>query len=116
MAQVLTSCSLASFSLVDAYQSLCGRTVEILPHHFLARLAGLPKPCPGVHHTSHHLPDTPVSAQSVHRAALHEGPELEACHETTPIPRLSKAAHSQVLKKHAQGMAGQTACAWPGTG
>ena len=41
--QVLTSCSLASFSLVDSYQSLCKRTLEILPPAFLARLAGLSK-------------------------------------------------------------------------
>ena len=39
--QVLTSCSLASFSLVDSFQSLCGRTLEILPPAFLAQLAGL---------------------------------------------------------------------------
>ena len=41
LVQVLTSCSLASFSLVDSFQSLCGRTLEILPPAFLARLAGL---------------------------------------------------------------------------
>ena len=45
--QVLTSCSLASFSLVDSFQSLCGRTLEILPPAFLAQLAGLHTPASG---------------------------------------------------------------------
>ena len=47
--QVLTSCSLASFSLVDSAQSLCSRTLEVLPARFLARLTGLAGPSAGQH-------------------------------------------------------------------
>lgn len=39
--QALTSCNLASFSLIDCVQTVLGRTLEVLPPPFLAGLAGL---------------------------------------------------------------------------
>ncbi len=39
--QVLTACSLASFSLADCTQSLLGRRLEVLSPQTLAALAGL---------------------------------------------------------------------------
>ncbi|KAK9805765.1 hypothetical protein WJX73_007272 [Symbiochloris irregularis] len=41
--QAITSCNLASFSLVDCMQTLLGRTLEVLPPDVLAGLAGLAK-------------------------------------------------------------------------
>ena len=39
--QILTSSNLASFSLVDAVQTLLGRRLEVLPPSLIAQLAGL---------------------------------------------------------------------------
>ena len=39
--QVLTACSLASFSLSDCVLSLLGRTMEVIPPATLATFAGL---------------------------------------------------------------------------
>jgi hypothetical protein len=44
--QILTACNLASFSLVDACQSLLGRRLEVLPPSVTAALAGLVPPPP----------------------------------------------------------------------
>ena len=46
-AQVLSNCTLASFSLVDACQSLLGRRLEVLPPSAATGLAGVvPLPPP----------------------------------------------------------------------
>lgn len=46
--QILTNCTLASFSLVDACQSLLGRRLEVLPPPAAASLAGLAPPTPAL--------------------------------------------------------------------
>lgn len=44
--QILSTCNLASFSLVDACQSLLGRRLEVLPPSAAAAFAGLAPPPP----------------------------------------------------------------------
>ena len=60
--QVLTACSLASFSLADCTQSLLGRRLEVLSPQSLAALAGLTAKSP--------LQDFPAASRNPQARAL----------------------------------------------
>ena len=99
-AQILTNSHLASFSLVDAVQTLLGRRLEVLPPSVIAQLAGLARLAPPLPYNSDDTAAGPSTGSARPSAQSTPGPSAAPASEEDALAaaalRLARYASTRV--------------------